>query len=154
MLTKNGTGVLALTNANTFQGRALVAFGVLDVRNAFALGAGDGTTNTDTTVNAGLQPYVATPASQVKWAQQAKALFGRTPMWISEWGLNRADYPTLAAYSDAMTSAVTALHPLVDVLCYATFTPSATSNGLVQPGLTGYRRIQPAYDTYHSWPKR
>jgi hypothetical protein len=103
---------------------------------------------------AGLQPYVGSAASQVDWVRQAKELFGRTPIWISEWGLTRADYPTLAAYSDAMGRAVTALRPLVDVVCYATFTPSATSDGLVQPGLTGYRRVQPAYDKYRSWPKR
>jgi hypothetical protein len=102
---------------------------------------------------AGLHPYVGSAASQVEWVRQAKALFGRTPIWISEWGLTRADYPSLAAYSDAMGRAVTALRPMVDVVCYATFTPSATSDGLVQPGLTGYRRVQPAYDKYRSWPK-
>jgi hypothetical protein len=103
---------------------------------------------------AGLQPYVASPASQLEWVRQAKKLFGRKPVWISEWGLNRVDYPSLTAYTEAMSRAVTALRPQVDVVCYATFTPSATSDGLVQPGLSGYRRVQPAFDRYRSWPKR
>jgi hypothetical protein len=103
---------------------------------------------------AGLQPYAGSPASQVDWVRQAKALFGRTPIWVSEWGLNRNDYPTLDAYSQAMTRSAAALRPLVEVVCYATFTPSATSEGVVRPGLTGYRTVQPAYDAYRSWPKR
>src|SRR5262249_43114753 len=52
-LLKNGTGLMALTGANAYTGRTQAAFGVLDVRNGFALGAADGTTNTDTLVNAG-----------------------------------------------------------------------------------------------------
>ena len=102
---------------------------------------------------AGLQPYVGTPASQVEWARQAKALFGRTPMWISEWGLNRGDYQTLALYTDAMTRAVTPLRRSAAVVCYATLTPSSTSDGLVKPGLTGYRDVDPAYTAYRHWPK-
>jgi len=103
---------------------------------------------------AGLQPYVSSAASQVEWVRQAKVLFGETPVWISEWGLNRSDYPTLAEYSQAMTRAATALRPLVATACYATLTPSDTSDGVVRAGLTGYRPVQPAYDTYRSWPKR
>ena len=45
----NGTGLLALTNDNTFLGRATVAFGILDLRNPFALGAADNSTSNDTT---------------------------------------------------------------------------------------------------------
>jgi len=104
---------------------------------------------------AGLQPYVGSPASQVTWVRQAKALFSPTPVWISEWGLNRDGYPTVDAYSKAMTQAVTGLRRLADVVCYAKFTASDPSEPeLAEPGLSGYRRVQPAYDTYRSWPKQ
>jgi hypothetical protein len=102
---------------------------------------------------AGLRPYVTSPTSQVEWARQAKALFGATPMWISEWGLTRTDYASLAAYSNAMTKAVGPLRRWVAVVCYANATPSATSDGLISAGLTGYVPVQPAYDTYRSWTK-
>jgi hypothetical protein len=90
----------------------------------------------------------------VEWARQAKALFGRTPVWISEWGLTKNDYPTAASYTDAMSRAVGPLRQSVAVVCYATFTPGTVSDGLVKPGLTGYRQVQPAYDAYRDWPKR
>ena len=109
---------------------------------------------------AGLRPTVGTAASQLEWARQAKTLFGRTPVWISEWGLTRGDYKDLAGYTDAMTRAVTPLRQSVAVVCYATFTPSSGSagtsgsDGLVRPGLTGYREVDPAYPAYRSWPKQ
>src|SRR5262249_54578211 len=53
LLTKNGTGLLALTNANTFNGAVVVNHGILDARNQLALGAADGTTTSGTTVAAG-----------------------------------------------------------------------------------------------------
>jgi len=53
VLTKNGTGLMALTNANSYNGRTSVTNGILDVRNGQALGLYDGTINTDTTVAAG-----------------------------------------------------------------------------------------------------
>src|SRR5262249_28059358 len=53
VLTKNGTGLMSLSGANTFAGRVTVAFGILDIRNSLALGAPDGTAQNDTTVNAG-----------------------------------------------------------------------------------------------------
>jgi hypothetical protein len=48
---------------------------------------------------------------------------------------------------------VTGLHTLVAVACYQAFTPGADSYGVAQPGLSGYRPMQPAYDTYRHWPK-
>jgi autotransporter-associated beta strand protein len=52
VLTKNGTGLMALTNVNTYLGKTTLNFGILDVRNGFGLGNADGTTNNDTTVTA------------------------------------------------------------------------------------------------------
>src|SRR5262249_42156989 len=41
VLTKSGTGLLALTGSNSFAGKVNVGVGILDVRNSLALGATD-----------------------------------------------------------------------------------------------------------------
>jgi hypothetical protein len=102
---------------------------------------------------AGLKPTLATPAAQVDWVRVVAKLFTPKPVWISEWQLDRTSYPDPAEYAQAVSQTVTGLHTLVAVACYQAFTPGADSYGVAQPGLSGYRPMQPAYDLYRHWPK-
>lgn len=103
---------------------------------------------------AGLKPTLATPTAQVDWVRVVGGLFSPKKVWISEWELDRNSYPDPGDYARALTRAVSSLHDLVSVACYQAFTPGPDSYGVVLPAFSGYRPVQPAYDTYNGWPKR
>lgn len=58
-LVKNGSGTLTLSGANSYSGLTTVSAGVLQVQNATALGAGDGTAATGTTVANGARVEIS-----------------------------------------------------------------------------------------------
>jgi hypothetical protein len=102
---------------------------------------------------AGLKPTLGSPAAQVDWIRVVAKLFAPKPVWISEWQLDRTSYPDPNEYARAIGQTAAGLHSLVAVACYQAFTPGSESYGVTQPGLAGYRPLQPAYDTYRQWPK-
>ena len=103
---------------------------------------------------AGLKPTLTTPTAQLDWVRVVGKLFTPKKVWISEWELDRNSYPDPDDYARALTRAVGNLHDLVSVACYQSFTPGANSYGVTLPAFSGYRPVQPAYDTYKGWPKR
>jgi hypothetical protein len=103
---------------------------------------------------AGFHPDMATPAQQEQWVRRAKAVFGDTPLWVSEWQLNRAAYPTDGDYLDAMSRTVTALRGELAVACYLGFTDQEGSVPVARGGFGGYQEDNPAFDTYRNWPKK
>jgi hypothetical protein len=101
---------------------------------------------------AGLRPTLSTPAAQADWVRRVVPQFGRKPIWVSEWGLDRNSYPDPTRYAQAMDQAVKGLRPLVAVACYQGFTLSEDSYGVVERNL-GYPPADPAFSIYRSWPK-
>jgi hypothetical protein len=102
---------------------------------------------------ANLKPVMPTATGQVDWVRVVAKMFGRTPVWISEWSLDKASYPDQRDYAAAISQAEAGLRPLVAVVCYAAFTEDDDSYGITNGGLSGYRAQQPAYDAYKGWPK-
>jgi hypothetical protein len=102
---------------------------------------------------AGLKPVLPTATGQVDWVRVVAKMFGRKPVWISEWSLDKVSYPNESDYAHAISEAESGLRPLVAVVCYSAFTADSDSYGITSGGLSGYRAQQPAYDLYKGWPK-
>ncbi|HYT09210.1 MAG TPA: hypothetical protein VEL73_00960 [Mycobacteriales bacterium] len=100
---------------------------------------------------AGFQADQPTAAAQVDWVRRAAALFGRKPVWVSEWQLNRSAFGDDGSYVDAMGAAARSLHGLVGTACYAGLTPA---EGVVPVTKDGRREAEPAFKAYRSWPKK
>ena len=103
---------------------------------------------------AGFHPDVSTPAQQEQWVSRAKAVLAGKPLWVSEWQLNRAAYPTDGEYLDAMSQTVTRLRGELAVACYLGFTDQEGSVPVARSGFGGYQEDDPAFSTYRSWPKK
>jgi hypothetical protein len=103
---------------------------------------------------AGFHPDQSTAALQEAWVKKAAALFGRKPVWVSEWQLNRQAYPNDGAYLNAMGQTLTTLRGRVGVACYSGFTEQEGVVPVTQGGLGGYREDDPAFSTYRDWPKK
>ena len=103
---------------------------------------------------AGLKPTLATPTAQLDWVRVVGKLFAPKKVWVSQWELDRSSYPDPGDYARALSRSVGTLHDLVGVACYQSFTPGEDSYGVTLPAFSGYRPIQPAFNTYKGWPKR
>jgi hypothetical protein len=102
---------------------------------------------------AGVHPSQQPPRKQADWVRAAQALLHK-PVWVSEWSIDPQQYLQEADFARALTQTVTALRPLVAVLCYTPFyAPSGSARVVQEAFLSGYRAQQPAYDAYKSWPK-
>jgi hypothetical protein len=102
---------------------------------------------------AGFHPDMTTPAQQEQWVTRAKSLVGDTPLWVSEWQLNRAAYPSDGDYLNAMSQTVTSLRSQLGTACYLGFTDQEGSVPVTRSGFGGYQEDNPAFDTYQGWPK-
>lgn len=105
---------------------------------------------------AGFHPSQPTAAAQQVWVRRAAALFGRKPIWVSEWQLTRSAFPDDGSYVDAMGTAAAGLRRSGSVgsACYAGFTQDEGVVPVTQGGLGGYREDEPAFRAYRSWPKK
>lgn len=104
---------------------------------------------------AGFHPDQPTAAGQQAWVRRAAALFGQTPIWVSEWQLTRGAFPDDGSYVDAMGTAAVGLRDsgAVGSACYSGFTQDEGVVPVTQGGLGGYREDDPAFQAYRSWPK-
>jgi hypothetical protein len=103
---------------------------------------------------AGLKPTLATPTAQLDWVRVVGKLFAPKKVWVTQWELDRSSYPDPADYAQALSRSVGAMHDMVSVVCYQSFNPGANSYGVTLPAFSGYRPIQPAFNTYKGWPKK
>jgi hypothetical protein len=103
---------------------------------------------------AGFHPDLSTPAQQEQWVKRARDLFAGTPLWVSEWQLNRAAYPSDGDYLDAMSQTVTNLRSQLGAACYLGFTDQEGSVPVTHSGFGGYQEDNPAFSTYRDWPKK
>jgi hypothetical protein len=103
---------------------------------------------------AGFHPDQPTVALQEAWVKRAKDLFGKKPVWVSEWQLNRQAYQNDGAYLNAMGQTLTDLRGKLAVACYSGFTDQEGVVPVTSGGLGGYREDDPAFSTYRGWPKK
>ena len=102
---------------------------------------------------AGFHPDQPTAAAQQAWVRRAAALFGKKPIWVSEWQLTRSAFPDDGSYVDAMGASAVALHGILGTACYSGFTQEEGVVPVTQGGLGGYREDDPAFRAYRDWPK-
>ena len=100
---------------------------------------------------AGFHPDVSTAADQEVWVRRAAALFGKKPIWVSEWRLNRQAFDGDPAYLAAMGTARSGLHGRLGAACYAGFTRTEGEVPVTRGGLGGYQEDDPAFGTYRDW---
>jgi hypothetical protein len=103
---------------------------------------------------AGFHPDQPTVAQQEAWVKKATDLFGRKPVWVSEWQLNRQAYANDGAYLNAMSQTLTDLRSRLGTACYSGFTDQEGVVPVTEGGLGGYREDDPAFQTYRDWPKK
>jgi len=106
---------------------------------------------------AGIHPYENTTEASKRFMAEALELFGSKPVMITEWGLKPARFggrriTNIAGYTAAMSEMRSFLHGRVCTAAYYRFTPGNGWPGLVGFG-PSYTPVQPAYDTYASWPR-
>ena len=92
-------------------------------------------------------------ALQEAWVRRATDLFGRKPVWVSEWQLNRQAFPNDGAYLTAMGQTLNNLRGRLGTACYSGFTEQEGVVPVTQGGLGGYREDDPAFDVYRGWAK-
>lgn len=103
---------------------------------------------------AGFHPDQSSVAMQEAWVKRATELFGRKPVWVSEWQLNRQAFANDGAYLNAMGQTLGNLRGRLAVACYSGFTDQEGVVPVTQGGLGGYREDDPAFRTYREWPKK
>jgi hypothetical protein len=102
---------------------------------------------------AGFHPDQPTAAAQQDWVEKAAKLFGKKPIWVSEWQLTRSAFPDDGSYVNAMGASAAALHGTLGTACYSGFTEQEGVVPVTQAGFGGYREDDPAFDAYRDWPK-
>lgn len=102
---------------------------------------------------AGFHPDQPSVRAQQVWVDRARALFGDTPVWVSEWQLDRRAFPDDGAYLAAMGQTLPGLRSRLAVACYSGFTGQEGVVPVTEGGLGGYREDDPAFETYRNWPK-
>jgi hypothetical protein len=102
---------------------------------------------------AGFHPDQPTAAAQQAWVRRAAALFGKKPIWVSEWQLTRSAFPDDGSYVDAMGASAVALHGILGTACYSGFTEEEGVVPVTRGGFGGYREDDPAFRAYRDWPR-